>query len=171
MVGGVDESDLELLSTAEYLHKQLKLTRVYYSSFSPVPDTPLENRPAANPWREHRLYQGSFLFRDYNFDLEEMPFDPAGNLPLDTDPKLAWAYANLRENPVEVNRASRQELLRVPGIGPKGAEVIMAARRRGTLGEVRHLQQIGVQTRRLKPFVLLDGKRPTYQLPLFGEER
>ncbi len=171
VVGGVDESDLELLSTAEYLHKQLKLTRVYYSNFSPVPDTPLENRPAANPWREHRLYQASFLFRDYNFDLEEMPFDPAGNLPLDTDPKLAWAYANLRENPVEVNRASRQELLRVPGIGPKGAEVIMAARRRGTLGEVRHLQQIGVQTRRLKPFVLLDGKRPTYQLPLFGEER
>ena len=167
VMGGAGEKDLELLSTAEFLHKQLRLTRVYYSTFSPVRDTPLENQPAANPLRTHRLYQASFLFRDYHFDLEEMPFDQEGNLPLDTDPKLAWAYANLRENPVELNRASREELLRVPGIGPKGAEIIVAARRRGTLREVRHLQQIGVHTRRLKPFVLLDGQRPAYQLSLF----
>lgn len=168
VMGGAGENDLELLRTAEFLHKKLRLTRVYYSTFSPVRDTPLENQPAANPLRTHRLYQASFLFRDYHFDLEEMPFDQAGHLPLDTDPKLAWAYANLRENPVEINRASREELLRVPGIGPKGAEIIVAERRRGTLREVRHLQQIGVQTRRLKPFVLLDGRRPTYQLPLFN---
>lgn len=169
VVGGTDETDLELLSTAEYLHKKLQLSRVYYSRFSPVHDTPLQNRPAENPWREHRLYQASFLFRDYNFDLEDMPFDQIGNLPLDTDPKLAWAYANLRHNPVEVNCASREELLRVPGIGPKGSDIIVRARRRGTLREVRDLQQIGVQTKRLHPYVMLDGKRPTYQLPLFDE--
>ena len=169
VVGAVGESDLELLSTAEYLHKQLHLSRVYYSTFSPISDTPLENHLAENPLRTHRLYQASFLFLDYQFDLEEMPFDPSGRLPLDTDPKLAWAYANLRENPVEVNRADREELLRVPGIGPKGAAIILAARRRGVLREVAHLQQIGVQTKRLKPFVLLDGKRPSYQLPLFNE--
>ncbi|MCA9957519.1 MAG: helix-hairpin-helix domain-containing protein, partial [Anaerolineales bacterium] len=169
VVGGVDETDLELLSAAEYLHKKLKLSRVYYSRFNPVRDTPLENRAGENPWRVHRLYQASFLFRDYNFDLEEMPFDQTGSLPLDTDPKLAWAYANLRENPVEVNRASREELLRVPGIGPRGADLIVSARRRGTLRAERDLQQIGVQTRRLKPYVLLDGQRPTYQLPLFDK--
>lgn len=169
VVGGVDETDLELLSAAAYLHKTLRLGRVYYSRFNPIRDTPLENRPGENPWRVHRLYQASFLFRDYNFDLEEMPFDPVGNLPLDTDPKLAWAYANLRENPVEVNRASREELLRVPGIGPKGADLIVTARRRGALRAERDLQQIGVQTRRLKPYVLLDGQRPTYQLSLFDK--
>ncbi len=167
VVGAVGESDLELLSTSDYLYKRLGLQRAYFSSFSPIMDTPLENAPAENPLRKHRLYQASFLFRDYGFDLEDMPFTQAGNLPLDTDPKLAWAQATLRDAPVEVNRAEREELLRIPGIGPKGAATILAARRRGTLREVRDLQAIGVQTKRLKPYVLLDGKRPSYQLSLF----
>ena len=167
VVGGTDENDLELLTTADYLHKQLRLRRVYFSAFNPIRDTPLENRPAENPMRQHRLYQASFLFRDYNFDLEEMPFLENGNLPLDTDPKLAWAQVNLLYDPVEVNRATREELLRVPGIGPKGAAAILNARRRGSLQDVRHLHQIGVRTKRLKPYVLLDGKRPSYQPRLF----
>jgi predicted DNA-binding helix-hairpin-helix protein len=136
-------------------------------AFNPVLDTPLENTPAENPLRQNRLYQASFLFRDYGFDLEEMPFTEAGNLPLDTDPKLAWAQATLQDAPVELNRAEREELLRVPGIGLKGVAAILLARRRGKLREVRDLQAIGVQTKRLRPFILLDGKRPTYQLPLF----
>lgn len=171
VVGGVDETDLELLQTAAYLHQRLNLRRVYYSSFRPISDTPLAERAASDPRREHRLYQASFLFRDYAFDLEEMPFNQSGNLPLDTDPKLAWAAVNLRDNPVEVNAAGREELLRVPGIGPKGAAAILRARRRGKLRRVRELQQIGVQTNRLRPYVLLDGKRPTYQLPLFDAKR
>jgi predicted DNA-binding helix-hairpin-helix protein len=130
-------------------------------------DTPLENHPAENPWRQHRLYQASFLFRDYGFDLEEMPFDQTGNLPLDEDPKLAWARAELLENPIEVNRASRDELLRVPGVGPKGAQTIVQERRQGTLRDLQDLRAIGVQTKRMEPFVLVDGKRPSYQLPLF----
>lgn len=80
---------------------------------------------------------------------------------------MAWAKANLAEQPVEVNRAGREELLRVPGIGPKGADAILAARRRGTLRQVKDLQAIGVVTTRLAPFVLLDGSRPGVQLPLF----
>lgn len=167
VVGAVGESDVELLSTSEYLYKRLNLARTYFMAFTPVYDTPLENAPAENPLRQNRLYQASFLFRDYGFDLEEMPFTEAGNLPLDTDPKLAWAQATLQDAPVELNRAEREELLRVPGIGPKGVAAILNARRRGKLREVRDLQAIGVQTKRLKPFVLLDGKRPTYQLPLF----
>ncbi|MCA9978947.1 MAG: radical SAM protein, partial [Anaerolineales bacterium] len=93
VVGAVGESDLELLSTSEYLYKRLNLARTYFMAFNPVSDTPLENAPAENPLRQNRLYQASFLFRDYGFDLEEMPFTEAGNLPLDTDPKLAWAQA------------------------------------------------------------------------------
>jgi predicted DNA-binding helix-hairpin-helix protein len=96
-----------------------------------------------------------------------LPFTQEGNLPLEIDPKLAWAQAHLQENPVELNRAERQELLRVPGIGPLGADSILTARRLGTLRDVDDLRHIGVQTKRLKPFVLLDGKRPPYQLPLW----
>ncbi len=167
VVGAVDETDLELLSATHFLIHAAGLKRAYYSAFRPVADTPLAHRPAEDPWREHRLYQASFLFRDYGFDLEEMPFDARGRLPLDTDPKRAWAVANLRDAPVELNRAERETLLRVPGIGPKGADAILAARRRATLRSVADLRQIGVRTKGIEPFVLLDGRRPEYQLRLF----
>ncbi|HIP71337.1 MAG TPA: radical SAM protein [Anaerolineae bacterium] len=167
VVGAVGESDLELLATAEYLYRRVNLARAYFSSFRPIADTPLENLPPSSRQREHRLYQTSFLFRDYGFDLEDLPFDQNGNLPLDIDPKLAWAQQHLQDNPVELNRAGRQELLRVPGIGPKSSHAILRARRQGTLSDIRDLQTLGVPTKRLKPFVLLDGKRPSYQLPLW----
>ena len=167
VVGGVGESDLELLFISELLIKKYKLGRIYYSRFSPIRDTPMENLPPEDPMRQHRLYQTSFLFRDYGYELEEMPFDADGNLPLNEDPKLAWAKENLIHDPVEVNRAEPQSLLRVPGIGPKGASRIINARRRGTIRELRDLQLIGVRTKRLESFVLLNGKRPFRQLSLF----
>jgi predicted DNA-binding helix-hairpin-helix protein len=167
VVGAAGESDLELLQTAEYLYKELRLGRTYFSAFSPISNTPLENLPAENPLRQHRLYQASFLFRDYGFDLEEMPFNQLGNLPLDEDPKMAWAQAELLENPIEVNRASREELLRVPGIGPKSAQIIVQERRHNKLRDLQDLRAIGVQTKRLEQFVLVDGKRPLRQLRLF----
>ncbi len=167
VVGGAGESDLEILSTTERLTRQLRLQRAYFSAFHPVRDTPLENQTPENPWREHRLYQASFLLRDYGFDLEDMPFAPTGHLPLDVDPKLGWARANLHETPVEVNRADRRELLRVPGIGPRGAETILRARRTGRLRELRDLQKLGILARRAAPFVLLNGRRPEHQLRLF----
>jgi predicted DNA-binding helix-hairpin-helix protein len=167
VVGAAGETDLELLQTAEYLYKELRLGRTYFSAFSPISDTPLENLPAENPLRQHRLYQASFLFRDYGFDLEEMPFDQRGNLPLAEDPKMAWAQAELLENPVEVNRASRDELLRVPGIGPKSAQRIVQERRHNKLRDLQDLRAIGVPTKRMELFVLVDGKRPLRQLRLF----
>jgi predicted DNA-binding helix-hairpin-helix protein len=167
VVGAVGESDLELLSTTEYLYQQTGLSRAYFSSFRPLADTPLEHLPPSDRRREHRLYQTSFLFRDYGFDLEDLPFEPTGNLPLEIDPKLAWAQSHLRENPVELNQAGRQELLRVPGVGPKGAAVILNARRQGTLRELDDLRNLGVATKNMKPFVLLDGRRPTHQLTLW----
>jgi predicted DNA-binding helix-hairpin-helix protein len=163
VVGAVGESDLELLTTSGYLLRHLRLSRTYYMAFNPVTDTPLEDVAPENPWRQHRLYQASFLLRDYGFDLEELPFTQAGNLPLEADPKQAWAQANLAEAPVELNRAEPDSLLRVPGIGPKGARSIIAARRHSKLRELDDLKAIGVRPSRPAPYVLLDGKRPSYQ--------
>ena len=167
VVGAAEESDVELLTTTAFLLKHYSLRRTYFMGFNPVFDTPLENQPAENPWRQHRLYQASYLLRDYGFDLEEMPFNKAGRLPLAADPKLAWAKANLSEEPVEVNRANPEELQRVPGIGPQGVKAILSARRAGTLRELTDLKAIGVNPGRPAPYVLLNGRRPTFQLPLF----
>ncbi|TET55174.1 MAG: radical SAM protein [Anaerolineales bacterium] len=167
VVGAAGESDVEILSTTEFLHRRVGLARAYFSRFEPVPDTPLEHQPATPPAREHRLYQSSFLLRDYGFTVEELPFDARGNLPLETDPKLAWAKRNLSEAPVEINTADRQDLLRVPGIGPKGADRVLRARREGRLSDLAHLRGLGIAPRRASPYVLLDGRRPARQLELW----
>ena len=167
VVGAVGEDDVEILTTTQYLTRQLRLARVYFSAFSPVPDTPLEDHAPENPWREHRLYQASFLLRDYGFDLEDLPFTREGRLPLEQDPKLGWAQENLRERPVELNRADRHSLLRVPGIGPKAADTILLARRQGRLRDLADLQRLGISASRAAPFILLDGHQPQHQLRLF----
>ncbi len=168
VVGAGDESDVELLTTTAFLHQELGLARTYFMAFTPVVDTPLEEHPPTPQEREHRLYQASFLLRDYGFDAEELPFDRRGNLPLETDPKLVWAERNLRQAPVEVNTASQRELLRVPGIGPKGSERIMRARRQGKLQDLSHLGRLGIVVKRTAPFILLDGRRPPRQLSLWS---
>lgn len=167
VVGGAGESDLELLTATQYLYRRLGLKRAYFSRFNPIPDTPLENQPPTPAIREHRLYQASFLLRDYGFDLEEMPFEADGRLPLQSDPKQAWAQVNLAERPVEVNRADRHELLRVPGVGPKGAEAILQARRQEKLRDPSALRALGILVARAAPFLLFDGKRAAYQPALF----
>lgn len=167
VAGGAGENDLELLQTTFFLHKKLHLSRVYYSGFQPVAGTPLENEPAINPWRQHRLYQASFLIRDYGFDLEDMPLVQEGNLPLDVDPKLAWARTHLSDSPLEINRAGLNELLRVPGIGPHGARAILAARSKGHLHNLEELKALGVLTKRAAPYILLDGHPFASQLLLW----
>ncbi|MGQ0603055.1 MAG: radical SAM protein [Anaerolineales bacterium] len=166
VVGAVGEDDLEILTTTNYLTKQLRLGRVYFSAFHPVPDTPLENHAPENPWREHRLYQASFLLRDYGFELEDLPFTQKGRLPLEMDPKLAWAQQNLQDTPLELNRAEKRDLLRIPGIGLKGAEAIIIARRQGKLRELGDLKQLGILAARAAPFILLNGRQPARQLAL-----
>ena len=167
VAGGSDESDLELLTTTDWLMKNVRLRRAYFSAFSPIRDTPMESKPAVDPLREHRLYQASFLLRDYGFDLEEMPFVQNGNLPLATDPKLAWAQQNLQERPLEINNAERRELLRIPGIGPKGADAILKARRISKLRDLTTLKKLGIVTRRVAPFIVLDGRRAESQMSMF----
>ena len=167
VAGGACESDLELLTATDYLYRHLGLRRAYFSSFNPIPNTPLENQPPTPPIREHRLYQASFLLRDYGFNLEELPFEADGQLPVQSDPKQAWAQVNLAERPVEVNRAERHELLRVPGIGLKGAEAILRSRRQAKLRDLSALRALGILVGRAAPFLLLDGKRAAYQPMLF----
>lgn len=166
VVGAVGENDLELLHTTDYLYRKLHLRRAYYSPFSPIPDTPLENQPPETVQREHRLYEASFLLRDYGFQLEELPFQGDGNLPRDTDPKLAWAKTNLADTPIEINKASRSQLLRIPGIGPKSVEAILAGRRQNKFRSLVDLRKVGINPSRSAPFILLDGKKPPYQLSL-----
>ncbi len=167
VVGGSDESDLELLTTTAWLNKNVRLKRAYFSAFSPICDTPLENKTATDPLREHRLYQASFLLRDYDFDLEDMPFTQDGFLPLQSDPKLAWAQLNLRERPLEINRAEKRDLIRIPGIGLKGAEAILRARRISKLKDLSSLQKLGIYVSRAAPYILMDGRKAVQQLSLF----
>ena len=169
VVGAVGESDLELLQTTAQLNQQVHLARAYFSSFSPIENTPLENVPPGNPWREHRLYQASFLLRDYGFDLEELPFAGEGNLPLETDPKLAWARANLAQAPLEINRAERRDLLRIPGVGQKTANGIIATRRKQKITGLDDLRNLGIPLERAAPFLLVNGKKIPYQLSLIPQ--
>ena len=99
VVGPAGESDRDLLSTAQMLYRELRLARAYYSAFTPVRDTPLEGEPPTDPQREFRLYQADWLLRYYHFSADELPFDPAGQLRTDVDPKAAWAAETPRAFP------------------------------------------------------------------------
>jgi predicted DNA-binding helix-hairpin-helix protein len=168
VVGAVGDTDQELLSLSSRLYRQYGLTRAYYSGFSPVIQTPFENLPATDPLREHRLYQASFLLRDYGWKVEDLPFLPDGNMELALDPKRAWAEQHLRESPIEIMTASRQQLLRIPGIGPLGADAILKARGKGKLTTLIDLQKLGIRTpEQASPYILLSGQRPLTQLHLF----
>jgi predicted DNA-binding helix-hairpin-helix protein len=167
VVGAAGENDLELLKTTEYLHRELGLRRAYFSAFRPIPDTPFENLPAESPLREFRLYQASFLLRDYGFNLEDLPFDASRNLPHHTDPKMAWAETHLASQPIEINQADREVLLRIPGIGPQSVKAILTARRTNSIQSLEDLNRIGINPSRAAPFILLNGKRPIRQLSLW----
>jgi predicted DNA-binding helix-hairpin-helix protein len=167
VVGPAGETDYELLKTSEYLFKVLKLSRVYFMSFRPVNDTPLEQFTPSPPQREIRLYQASFLLRDYGYKFQDLYFDDSGDLPIRLDPKAAWAETNLIEHPVEINRASRHELLRIPGIGPRSVRAIIKCRQDSQINDIEDLKKIGVNPIRALPYILLNGRSPANQLRLF----
>lgn len=164
IVGADAANDRDIVNRAALLYDRFDLRRVYYSAFSPIPDAsavlPLRRPPLM---REHRLYQSDWLMRFYGFAPAEVSAvaDPAtGMLPLDIDPKLAWAL-QFRENfPVDVNRAPREMLLRIPGLGPKAVGSILSARRHRAL----RLEDVGLMTvsiRKLRPFIITADWRPT----------
>ncbi len=168
VVGAVGDTDHELLSLSNRLYRQYGLTRAYYSGFSPVIQTPFENLPPTDPLREHRLYQASFLLRDYGWNVEDLPFMSDGNIQLELDPKRAWAELHLRYSPIDVMKASREQLLRIPGIGPVGADAIIKARRQGRLTDLAHLRKLNIKApEQAAPYILLDGRKPLEQMRLF----
>ncbi len=168
VVGAVGDTDLELLSLSNSLYRQHGLKRAYYSGFSPVEQTPFENLSPTDPLREHRLYQASFLLRDYGWSVDDLSFMADDNLRTDIDPKRAWAEIHLRNAPIDVMKADRRQLLRVPGIGPVGADAIIQARRQGHLTDLAHLRKLNIRApEQAAPYILLDGRRPSTQLRLF----
>jgi predicted DNA-binding helix-hairpin-helix protein len=166
VVGAVGESDRELLDTVDRAHRDLDLKRAYFSAFHPIERSPFSEMPAEDPTRALRLYQADFMLRDYGFRAAELPFDGDGLLPRDKTPKQAWAERNLHE-PIEINLASRSNLLKVPGIGPRSADRILEARRETTLRDLSQLGALGVTTGWAAPYVLLDGRRTPEQLRLW----
>ncbi|HVO41222.1 MAG TPA: radical SAM protein [Aggregatilineales bacterium] len=169
VVGAVGDTDLELMSISEKLYGQAGLARAYYSAFHPVEGTPFENLPSPDARREFRLYQASFLLRDYGWSSEDLTFGADGNLRTDVDPKRVWADEHLRAAPVDVMTAGREQLLRVPGIGPVLADAILKARRTTTLTDLAQLRKLGVRApAQAAPYILLNGRRPESQLSLWG---
>jgi len=158
VVGAVGDTDVELLSLTHRLHQQASLVRSYFSAFHPVVQTPLESTPPTDALREHRLYQASFMLRDYAWEVEDLPFQQGGNLLTDRDPKLAWAQQHLAHSPIELMTAERHDLLKVPGIGPKGADAILNARRERAIRDLNDLRKIGIDApERAAPYILLAG--------------
>ncbi len=159
VVGAAGESDAELLATAARLSRAYGLARVYFSAFRPLTGTPLAGLPPTPAWRERRLYQAEFLLRRYDFQPEDFVLTAEGNLPAALDPKLLWAQTHPEVFPVDLATADHSLLLRVPGIGPRGARRILAARRQGELREPDALRALGVSLRRVGPYALLAGRR------------
>ena len=171
IVGADDATDRSIMERSVVLYGSYKLRRVYYSAFSPIPDSsrllPLQPAPLM---REHRLYQSDWLLRFYGFQTREL-FTPSREmLDLDIDPKLAWALQHREKFPIDVNRAAREDLLRVPGLGIRAVDRIVAARgvRRVRVEDLRRLR---VPLNRVLPFVMLPGHRPARLLDSSQLER
>ena len=149
VVGASDETDREVVRYMGGLYGRMGMHGIYFSAYQRGlgdPTIPGERSPATNGellTREHRLYQTDFLMRKYGFAAEEFGFDERGNLPLDADPKEVWARRHPERFPVDVNRAERAELLRVPGLGPVAVKRILAARKGG--GRVGSLESLGIR--------------------------
>ncbi len=166
IIGATGESDLQLLSTTQKLYQQYDLKRVFYSAYVPLnEDSNLPALGTAPPLlREHRLYQADWLLRFYGFKADELLSVDRPNFNTMLDPKCDWALRHLDIYPVEINRASYDVLLRVPGIGTKSAFRIVKARKHGTLN-FEHLKKMGIVLKRAKYFITCSGKM-MYRIPI-----
>ena len=163
IVGADAASDAQIVGKASRLYDAFGLRRVYYSAFSPIPDAsavlPLKRPPLI---REHRLYQSDWLMRFYGFSPGEVveATEADGMLPLDIDPKLAWALKFRERFPVDVNRSSREMLLRVPGLGVRAVDHVVASRRHRTL-RLEDVARLTVSIAKVRPFIVAADWRPT----------
>lgn len=160
IVGATPSSDRQILDTSSRLYSKFGLKRVYYSAFSPIPDSdpilPLKQPPLI---REHRLYQADWLMRFYGFHVGELTEKNQQNLSLEIDPKLSWALRHRNFFPVDVNRAPRSKLLRVPGFGVKTVERILELRRLQKL-RLEDIGKMHVPMHRSKYFITASNSNP-----------
>ncbi len=181
VVGATGETDAELLRTTNWLYKKKSLKRAYFSAFIPV-ESPHHSISPSNKavplLREHRLYQADWLMRYYEFKLQDIVLQKDQNLSLDLDPKMVAALKNQDKFPIEINKASFKDLLRIPGLGPTSARRIWRARKEHRFTNISELKNLGVVVKRAKAFLLINGKAQgsiknimtTKQLELFDSE-
>jgi putative DNA modification/repair radical SAM protein len=157
IVGATPSSDSVILAKSSTLYQDYKLRRVYYSAFSPVPHSdpllPVKPPPLV---REHRLYQADWLMRYYGFEARELTTDAEPNLTLDHDPKLAWALRHREFFPVDINRAAREALLRVPGFGVRNVSRILKMRPHRAVS-YEDLRKLRIPLKRAQHFITAAG--------------
>jgi len=160
IIGADDSSDQQILALSTNLYGNYGLKRVYFSAFSPIPDASAILPPRKAPLlREHRLYQADWLMRFYEFTADELALDEAGNMDLSMDPKLAWALQHRDQFPMDVNTASREQLLRVPGMGVKSVVKLLQARRHRRL-RMDDLARLRLPMAKVAPFVVAADHHP-----------
>lgn len=159
IVGASPETDRQIVSLSEHLYRSFKLKRVYFSAYIPVSNSPLLPPPLTAPplVREHRLYQADWLLRFYGFRADEILDEKNPFLDLEMDPKISWALRNIEQFPMEINKASMEELLRIPGIGATSAIRIVRQRRLAAV-KFDDLKKIGVVVKRAKYFITCCGR-------------
>ena len=160
IVGADDASDRQIINLAAHMYASYRLSRIYYSAFSPIPDASKRLPLTAPPLqRESRLYQSDWLVRHYGFSVDELLPPESPHLALGIDPKLAWALTHPDFFPLDVNRASREALLRVPGFGRRTVDRIVRGRRVRAI-RIDDLKRLGVSPRKVTPFVVLPDYQP-----------
>src|SRR4030095_4800611 len=160
IVGADDASDRQIINLAAHLYGAYRLSRIYYSAFSPIPDASKRLPLSAPPLqRESRLYQTDWVLRHYGFSVDELLPRERPHLAMEIDPKLAWAFAHPEFFPLEVNRAPREALLRVPGLGRRTVDRIVRARRVRSIRS-DDLKRLGVSAAKVMPFIVLPDCRP-----------
>jgi putative DNA modification/repair radical SAM protein len=161
IIGATPTPDLDILNTASSLYSRQRLRRVYYSAYSPIPHADARLPGQSPPLvREHRLYQADWLLRFYGFQSSELVAEADRNLALDIDPKLAWALTHRESFPVDINRADRETLLRIPGVGARSVKNILTLRRHRRL-RIVDLKRLRVAWNRAAPFVVAADHNPS----------
>ncbi len=165
IVGANDETDQDILNRVKDLNNKYNVLYNYFSSFTPVKGTPLEEHKASDTTRTGRLYQAEYLFTKYNYNVNDLVFNDDGNISLDEDPKYVAALENMDQYPIDVNTATYKELLRVPGIGLKSARRIVHLQNKNhEFKDLKEIQELGANINKCKLFLKVGG---SYQSRLF----
>ena len=156
VIGGAGETDWEVMKMMKWEYENMKLHRMYYSTFTPVKNTPFEDKTAAPKWRGNRLYNVDWLYRVYNYDFKELKELLTDEMLPNQDPKITHAKMFL-EKPVDISKANYEELIKVPGIGPKTARNIIQRRTNSRSFRRQNLHQCGAILHRADPFIKVNG--------------